>query len=382
MSVRKRTWITNGEQREAWIVEYRGTDGKPHIKTFARKREADTYHAVVGVNVRSGLHVADSQSPTLAVAAKAWLNHCSGLERTTQVYYRQHVELHLLPVLGTNLRLSQLTLPGLRAFEDKLAIDRSAVMVRRVIGTLGRILADAQERGWVSHNVVRDLRQKRTHRRERQAERRQSGKLKIGVDIPTPDEVRRLLAHAGPRWKPLIATAVFTGLRASELRGLRWQDVDLKRGEVHVRQRADRYNKIGPPKSEAGERTVPLPPSLVQMLREHRFSRPSPLVFSNGNGNIESLSNILQRGLAPAMMAARLTKGLKPKYSGLHNLRHFFASWCINRRLDGGLELPPMTVKTRMGHSSIQITFDRYGHLFPRGDDGAELAAAEKAFLG
>jgi integrase len=93
------------------------------------------------------------------------------------------------------------------------------------------------------------------------------------------------------------------------------------------------------------------------------------------------LSNILQRGLAPAMMAAGLTKGLKPKYSGLHNLRHFFASWCINRRVDGGLELPPMTVKTRMGHSSIQITFDRYGHLFPRGDDGAELAAAEKAFL-
>jgi integrase len=71
MSVRKRTWITNGEQREAWIVEYRGTDGKPHIKTFARKREADAYHAVVGVSVRSGLHVADSQSPTLAVAAKA-----------------------------------------------------------------------------------------------------------------------------------------------------------------------------------------------------------------------------------------------------------------------------------------------------------------------
>jgi integrase len=248
------------------------------------------------------------------VAAKAWLDHCSNLERTTQVYYRQHVELQLLPVLGTSLRLSQLTLPGLRAFEDKLAVDRSAVMVRRVIGTLGRILADAQERGWVTHNVVRDLRQKRTHRREHQAERRQGGKLKIGLAIPTPDEVRRLLAHADPRWKPLSATAVFTGLRASELRGLRWQDVDLKRaGEVHVRQRADRYNKIGPPKSEAGERTMPLPPNLVQMLREHRFNRPfgTTLVFPNGNGNIESLSNILQRGLAPAMMAAGFDQGTK-----------------------------------------------------------------------
>ena len=120
-------------------------------------------------------------------------------------------------------------------------------MVRRVLGTLGRILADAQEYGGVSHNVVRDLRQKRESRRDRQTERRHGGKLKIGVDIPSPDEVRQLLAHAAPRWRPLIATAVFTGLRASELRGLRWQDVDLKRGEVHVRQRADRYNKIGAP---------------------------------------------------------------------------------------------------------------------------------------
>ena len=86
------------------------------------------------------------------------------------------------------------------------------------------------------------------------------------------------------------------------------------------------------------------------------------------------------------MLAAGLTKPgakpgeHKPKYSGLHSLRHFFASWCINRKADGGLELPPMTVKGRMGHSSIQMTFDRYGHLFPRGDDGGELAAAERAF--
>ena len=62
------------------------------------------------------------------------------------------------------------------------------------------------------------------------------------------------------RWRPILQTAVFTGLRASELRGLRWEDVDLVKCELHVRQRADRYNQIGRPKSEAGERTVPLTP--------------------------------------------------------------------------------------------------------------------------
>jgi integrase len=70
------------------------------------------------------------------------------------------------------------------------------------------------------------------------------------------------------------------------------------------------------------------------------------------------------------------------KYSGVHALRHFYASWSINRKMDGGLELPIKVVQGRLGHASIQMTADRYGHLFPRGDDAAELAAAEEAFLG
>ena len=68
------------------------------------------------------------------------------------------------------------------------------------------------------------------------------------------------------------------------------------------------------------------------------------------------------------------------KYTGLHALRHFFASWCINRKVDGGLELPLKMVSERLGHSNIAITADLYGHLFPRADDSAELAAAEGKF--
>ena len=69
------------------------------------------------------------------------------------------------------------------------------------------------------------------------------------------------------------------------------------------------------------------------------------------------------------------------KYPGLHALRHFYASYCINRRKDGGLELPIKTVQERMGHASITITSDVYGHLFPRTDDGKEMAEAERSSL-
>ena len=107
-------------------------------------------------------------------------------------------------------------------------------------------------------------------------------------------------------------------------------------------------------------------------------------MFPNRHGHVERLSNIVRLGWKPAQLAAGVIDNPSgaAKYPGLHALRHFYASWCINRRADSGLELPLKVVQARLGHATIQMTADRYGHLFPRGDDGAELAAAERAFLG
>lgn len=201
----------------------------------------------------------------------------------------------------------------------------------------------------------------------------------------TNAEIKAIIHNLKGRWRPLIVTAIFTGLRASELRGLTWVDVDFKRCVLHVRQRADRYNEIGPPKSKAGNRDVPLSPHTLNTLREWKLKCPKSdkdLVFPNGKGNVESLGNIINRGLIPTQVAADVvTKGGKAKYTGMHTLRHFYASWCINRKEDGGIGLPPKIVQERLGHSSITMTMDVYGHLFPRGDDTKELAEAESALL-
>jgi integrase len=396
MSVRKRTWKSpSGEMREAWVVDYVDQCGERHLKTFVKKRDADAHHAIVGAAVRAGTHTADSKSATVAKAAELWLASCdaAGLERATITAYRQHVALRIIPVLGA-LRLSQLTVPLVRGFEDRLAADGgSPVLVRKTRTLLGALLADAQERGLVAQNVVRSL---RTSRRSKEARigRRRNGKLKIGVNVPSLAEMRAIVAalatiDEAARFRPLLLTAIFAGLRASELRGLRWEDVDLKRGELHVRQRADRYNKIGPPKSEAGDRAVPLPPLVVSVLNEHKVAcrrnareNALGLAFPNSKGNIDHRNSIIHRGLHPAQVAAGVVdQHGKAKYKGLHSLRHFYASWCINRKVDGGLELPLKVVQARLGHASIQMTLDVYGHLFPSGDDGAELVAAERAFF-
>jgi integrase len=381
MSVRRRTWRNrDGSQGEAWVVAYTDHGGTRRIKSFEKKREADAYHATVKVEVRRGIHTADSGSITVAEAGRIWIEASAGLERTTVRQYEQHLKFHIVPLIGA-VKLSQLTAPAVRAFEDRLVKDRSPAMVSKVLCSLGSIVAEAQERGLVAQNVVRGLR----HRRPARTEKRQRGKLKVGTDIPAPAEIAAIVARLTGAHRPLLLTAIFTGLRASELRGLRWADIDLKAAVIHVRQRADRYQQIGRPKSAASERALPIPPTLVNTSREWRLACPpsvGDLAFANGRGNPHVLTDIVKRSFHPAQIAAGLVDAAgRAKYGGLHCLRHFYASWCINRRVDGGLELPLKVVSNRLGHASIQITADRYGHLFPSQDDGAEMAAAAEKML-
>jgi integrase len=373
MSVRKRQWTTRkGEEKESWIVDYVDQDGDRHIETFAKKKDADAYHATVKVDVRKGTHTAPSKSVTIAEAAESWIKRieAEGRERTTVRQYRQHVNLHIVPRIG-RYKLSRLTPKQVETFRDDLLLNLSRPMARKVLTSLKSLLKTANHA-----HVAGDVSISRDKRSER--------KLEVGRDIPAPGEVKRMIdAAKDSRRRTLLLTVALTGLRASELRGLRWTDVDLKAGELNVRQRADRYSEIGSPKSASSRRAVPLAPDLLAALKEWKLACPKGeegLVFPTSTGRIEHHANML-RSLTPVMIAAGVVdKKGEPKY-GLHSFRHFFASWCINPKERGGRELPPKVVQQLLGHSSIVMTLDRYGHLFPRGDDRAELAAAARALL-
>lgn len=397
MSVRKRTWTDKrGAEKSAWIVDYFDAQGTRRLKTFKLKKDADAFAAGAKVEIRDGVHVADSATITVEEAGKLWLKSgaAAGLERTSLDQRRQHLRLHIVPAIG-DMKLSKITAPGIRSFQDALR-DKGAspAMVKRVTVSLGSILADAQARGLVVRNAVHEMSRARSSARA--AEKRSKARLQVGVDLPTNDEVKALLGAAKGRYRPMLITAVFTGMRASELRGLRWADIDLDKAVVHVRQRADRYGEIGMPKSGAGQRSIPLPPIVVNTLKEWKLACPkgdAGLAFPTTEGKVEFHQNALQRGLWPAWIAAGVTVAtgkvdedgqpiLAPKYPGFHALRHWFASWCINRKVDGGLELSPKAVQMRMGHSSIQVTFDTYSHMFPATDEGKELQAAEERLFG
>jgi integrase len=142
------------------------------------------------------------------------------LRPQTVDYYQQHLDRHIIPVIGA-VKLSRLTMPMLTTYQDKLReLGRSPTMVRKVRISLGALLADAQRRGLVGQNVVHAL-PRSLRGKEARAAARQKGKLRVGIDIPSPDEIRAIIAAVGDEWRPLLLTAIFTGLRISELRGLR-----------------------------------------------------------------------------------------------------------------------------------------------------------------
>ena len=374
MSIRKRTWETKGGPKTAWVVDYKDQGGIRRLKSFARQKEAKAWwEGQTAYEIKQGTHTPESASITVAEAAANWIRRAEleGRERSTIAQYRQHVELHINPRIGA-VKLAKLTTPGIEHFRDELVESLSRPMAKKVLTSLKGLLKEAQRRGEVAQNVAAPVSVRMAKRDKR--------RLEVGVDVPSPEEIRQIIAKAKGRWRPLIVTAIFTGLRSSELRGLTWEHVDFDAKMIRVRQRADRWHDLGSLKSHAGDRDVPLPPMVVNVLKEWRLACPKgdlDLVFPTGAGKVEAHSNIYRRGLGATLEACELPgKDGRQKY-GLHALRHFYASWLI------GQGFKPKRVQQLLGHSSIQMTFDVYGHLFPSEEDDHErLAAGELALVG
>lgn len=371
--IRKRTWQSRSGAKTAWFVDYRDAAGNRRGKQFDRKKEAEAW-AVTAINeVRQGTHTPDSTSVTVAQAADQWLDsvRASDREPTTIAAYDQHVRLHIVPVCG-RIKLSQLTAPKVRKFLDGWLSNLSRPMATRVFRSFKAILTEAQARGLVAQNVALAVKVPNAPRRGNK------------VIIPSKAELRAILAAAASSEnlmaRAMVELIIYTGLRASEVRGLAWRSVDLGNGKVRVDSRADARGGHGAPKSVAGVRVVPIPAVLVATLREWKLACPhhaDNLVFPSPKGRVLSHGVMGKNYLKPILIAAGVTKPGKDededeaaaKYTA-HVFRHAAASLWIEQGLN------PKRVQTLVGHSSIQVTFDTYGHLFEERDREASDANA------
>jgi integrase len=383
-TIRKRAWITGkGERREAWRVRYVDQHGKTCTRQFDLKRDAEAFRIKAEGEVSAGIHTADSASITVADAADLWIAKAElrKRDRGTLKGYRELRDRHIVPLIGKE-KLSRLTTPDVVAYRDALLETRSPAMTRKAVRALSMILNVAMERGKVAQNVAASVKVEISGRDR-----------KSKIVIPPREHLRALLEAAArldnddPRLSVLLRVAMLAGLRSSELRGLSWADVDLTEQTITVSQRADRWNDMGAPKSDAGHRTVPIGPALVQALRKWKLRCPlsaTGLVFPNRRGKPMSQHRIIERFLAVQVEAglaidtgrkdAKDSPIWRARY-GLHSLRHAAASAWIRQ----GIDLKRLQVW--IGHATIQLTIDTYGHLITDAQADAALAGGAEAAL-
>lgn len=356
MSVRKRTWKTSkGEHREAWLVDYFDQNRSRAVKTFATRTEARAWETSMRVEVREKRHVIASKSLTVAEAGTEWLkavehgrDERDPAEKATLRGYKHHLDRYIAPAIGKK-KLADLAKADVVAFRNDLLKTLTRTTAKKVLQSLKGILSEMVFQDRVGINVASAV------------------KIGIGgrhveeVEIPSIADIKLIRAKAKELpliRRGMIETAIHTGMRVSEIRGLPWAAVDLKAGTIEVRQRADEYGVIGPPKSKAGKRSITLPADLVSLLKELRLQAgKNELVFPTEAGTPWLLSNFYAR------VWTKLLTDAGVKTVGFHSLRHFHASMLIASGAN------PKDIQVEMGHSSIQMTFDLYGHLFKGKDE-------------
>ncbi len=274
-------------------------------------------------------------------------------------------------------KLAQLTASKVADFRDRLRdAGVSVATTRKILGTLQVMLEHAVSRDLMAVNPARGI--KVIGRRDEGAKR---------IEPPSKAALRRLIEVADPDFRVKLVFASATGVRAGELHALRWHNVDFTKGELAIEGRVDAYGDEDTTKTAAGLRKLPLGNDVLAALKTWRlrsaYSKPKDLIFPNRNGQYTCHANMVKRRFNPLFdrLADLHAKAPDqhpeaPQRFNWHALRHFAISCWI----EAGLA--PKAVQTFAGHSSLQVTLDRYGHLFTSADHKAAMDVIAQDLFG
>ena len=338
---------------------------KQHFETIkGTKPEAEKRRTEILHQLDTGNYMAPRKT-TVADFLIKWLADYArpNLSPRTIEGYEYIVTRYFIPALG-NLILSQLKPEHLQQYySEKQKVGLSAQTIRHHHAVLHKALKTAMQWELLNRNVAEAVSCPRVQYPE--------------MHTWNEDEVNKFLEAAkNSPYYALFYTALFTGMRRSELLALRWQDIDLRLSEIYV-NRSLHVLKGGKvirrnPKTKAGKSTVALPPSAYLVLNEHRKVQEADcLLLGKPLTDTDFVFNTLGKPLLSNTVTHAWIKfvrrlGIKP--IRLHDARHTHASLMLKQGIH------PKIVQERLGHSSIQITLDTYSHVAP----GLQEAAAKK----
>ena len=260
------------------------------------------------------------------------------MKESTAVGYGVALRLHIAPFFGST-RLIDITLPHVREFmKALLAKQLSPKSVGNVLVVLKQMFKHAVQWGYLDASPAQYAERPRGEDKE--------------MEILTVPEIRRLLQAADEPVRTLLLTAVMTGMRRGELLGLKWEDVDLEGGKIHVR-RALWRGKFVTPKSRRSRRAIDAPATVRAALARLPSRFQGGLVFCGPQGQPLDPENFIHRDFARVLRRSGVRR------IRFHDLRHGYASLLIAQGAH------PKYIQAQLGHASIQTTLDRYGHLMP-----------------
>ena len=354
------------KNKQGKIIGFRGSyfapDGKRRYVSAKKKSDAERALRQAMTDAERGL-VFEAGTVTIEEYLNRWLKDSvkDTVRRSTFVQYKSVVHCHLGPALG-RLKLKALTSAHVRGlYREKLDSGLSPRTVQYIHTTLHKALKQAVMDGLIPRNVTDAVKAPQAHKKE--------------VKSLTPTEIRALLSAAsGDRLEALYIVAIHTGLRRSELLGLKWTDVDLDARILAVQRSLDKDGTFNPPKRNKSRRTVKLTSQAMEALKSHRACQNEErlclgsiwddhdLVFPNQVGKPMNADNLYHRGFKPLLKKAEL--------SGFtfHSLRHTCATLLVSKNVN------PKIIQEMLGHATISQTMDTYSHVMPGMQDAAAKA--------
>lgn len=329
---------------DVFEVRFRDAEGVQRSRTFPTMDQAKAFQTATLLDVRDGTYVPPTAGVVpFKVVAEQWFAAQLQLKRRTQITYRSAIDHNLAPL--HDKPVGKITYGDVQAIVTAMtAAGRRPSTVRNVLMVARLILDDAVRRKFIRTNPCRDVKPPRL-------------RPKDNVFL-TVEQVQALAEQLPPPLDLLVLTAAGSGLRAGELHGLRVRDIELLRRRINVRQTVTDLGSeliVDTPKSNAGRRTVPLSPSLCDLLAKHigrAGLEMDDLVFGD-DGKPRRHNTFYLQVFKPAVVRA----GLPPE-TRFHDLRHTYASLMIAAGVN------PKRLSVWMGHTTVSLTMDRYGHLY------------------
>lgn len=402
------------KHRDNWVADYRDQWGKRHrerpegqFNNMAQQRRAAQSLLKKRLDeVDRGSYGPQTRQLTFEKVADQYLESKVNVRPSTRRSYSSLIELYLKPYFG-QWKIHQISAADIENYRNTLSKGRpppiaDAFAEREMKARPALSKARAKQRVLMKKPGIRTINKTLTllvmvfnyasrHRWIDFNPAEYVEKLKVPVsknvdqidgNILSPEEIVRLIdaaesphrSHDGNiisnNYRLLIKTAVFTGMRSGEIRGLQWGDVDWNSKQIHVR-RSWKEGQYHAPKTQASIRRIDIQEFLINDLRKWRLEcpkGPDDLIFPNLAGNPMSAGNLLQRGFYPALRRAGLRK------IRFHDLRHTFASLLIANGED------IVRVSRLLGHASPVITLKVYSHMLPKEHYGSANRLADAVF--